>query len=259
LYSPVMKTKPSAPRIWPRVFPAPPAPRLWDAPCTSGPASAGRPPCVDQLDIVATAAQSFDDELRETDAHTVGAIRAVKTQNAIAHDIMLSRPGGPGDHASTRPCFTLIPAVGSIGETVQALFLYALALGAGVCVAVQQVLNGGLRTALGSPAWAAFVSYVGGLLTMIVVLLVLGEHLPPWKRWRIRRGGRGRAGTGRHFHPADDPAAALAWGGHPHCPGGGRPDGRRDHAGSFRRIRPRAASISISRLLGAALLIAASS
>lgn len=64
---------------------------------------------------------------------------------------------------------------------MQAFFLYLLALGAGVSVAVQQVLNGGLRTALGSPAWAGFVSYVGGLATMIVVLLVLGEQAPSWK------------------------------------------------------------------------------
>jgi transporter family-2 protein len=45
-------------------------------------------------------------------------------------------------------------------NAVQAL-LYVLALGAGVSVALQQVLNGGLRTALGSPTWAGFVSYVG--------------------------------------------------------------------------------------------------
>ena len=64
---------------------------------------------------------------------------------------------------------------------MQAFFLYALALGAGVSVAVQQVLNGALRTALGSPAWAGFVSYLVGLVTMIVVLLALGERLPSWK------------------------------------------------------------------------------
>lgn len=64
---------------------------------------------------------------------------------------------------------------------MQAIFLYVLALAAGVSVAVQQVLNGALRTALGSPAWAGFVSYVAGLLTMIVVLFVLGERLPSWK------------------------------------------------------------------------------
>ncbi len=64
---------------------------------------------------------------------------------------------------------------------MQAILLYVLALAAGVSVAVQQVLNGALRTALGSPAWAGFVSYVAGLLTMIVVLFVLGERLPSWK------------------------------------------------------------------------------
>ena len=64
---------------------------------------------------------------------------------------------------------------------MQAFLLYVIALGAGVSVAVQQVLNGALRTALASPAWAGFVSYVGGLMTMIAVLLVLGEHLPSWK------------------------------------------------------------------------------
>ena len=64
---------------------------------------------------------------------------------------------------------------------MQAFVLYMLALGAGVSVAVQGVVNGGLRTALGSPAWAAFVSYVGGLLSMLVVLLVLREHVPSWK------------------------------------------------------------------------------
>ena len=64
---------------------------------------------------------------------------------------------------------------------MQAVFLYALAIGAGVSVATQQALNGGLRSSLGSPAWAALFSYVGGLLTMIVVVIALGEHLPPWK------------------------------------------------------------------------------
>ena len=64
---------------------------------------------------------------------------------------------------------------------MQTVFLYFAALGAGISVAVQQVLNGGLRTALQSPAWAGFVSYLGGLLTMIVVLVVLREQLPSWK------------------------------------------------------------------------------
>jgi transporter family-2 protein len=64
---------------------------------------------------------------------------------------------------------------------VQTILLYFAALGAGISVAVQQVLNGGLRTALQSPAWAGFASYLGGLLTMIVVLVVVREQLPSWK------------------------------------------------------------------------------
>jgi transporter family-2 protein len=64
---------------------------------------------------------------------------------------------------------------------LQTAFLYLLALGAGISVSVQQVLNGGLRSALGSPAWAGLFSYVGGLLTMIVVVITLGEHVPSWK------------------------------------------------------------------------------
>jgi transporter family-2 protein len=74
---------------------------------------------------------------------------------------------------------------------VQTLLLYALALGAGVSVATQQVLNGSLRTALGSPAWAGLISYAGGLLTMIVAVIALGEGVPslrvmagvPWWAW----------------------------------------------------------------------------
>ena len=66
-------------------------------------------------------------------------------------------------------------------DTLQTLFLYLLALGAGVSVLVQQVMNGGMRTALGSPAWAGLVSYAGGLITMIVAVIALGERVPSWK------------------------------------------------------------------------------
>jgi transporter family-2 protein len=74
---------------------------------------------------------------------------------------------------------------------VQKLFLYALALGAGISVTTQQVLNGSLREQLGSPAWAGLVSYAGGLLTMIVAVIALAEPVPslrvmagvPWWAW----------------------------------------------------------------------------
>ena len=68
-----------------------------------------------------------------------------------------------------------------MGGLVQAFFLYLLALGAGVSVVTQQVLNGSLRTALGSPAWAGLVSYAGGLITMIVAVIALREPVPSWK------------------------------------------------------------------------------
>ena len=64
---------------------------------------------------------------------------------------------------------------------MQAWFLYLLALGAGIAVAVQQVLNGNLRSALNSPAWAGLVSYLGGLVTMAVVLVATREPVPSWK------------------------------------------------------------------------------
>lgn len=49
---------------------------------------------------------------------------------------------------------------------------YLLVIGAGVSVALQQVLNANLRTDLGSPWWAGFVSYVVGMLAMLAVALL---------------------------------------------------------------------------------------
>ncbi|MGF7176148.1 DMT family transporter [Azospirillum doebereinerae] len=52
------------------------------------------------------------------------------------------------------------------------VFSYLLVVGAGVSVALQQVLNANLRAALGSPWWAGFVSYFVGLLAMLAVALI---------------------------------------------------------------------------------------
>ena len=140
---------------------------------------------------------------------------------------------------------------------MQAFFLYALALGAGVSVAVQQVLNGALRSALGSPAWAGFVSYTVGLLTMIVVLFSLGERLPSWKAvadtpWWAWSGGI----FGGVFIllmilllPSLGAATLIAL-----VVAG--PDGHRHHAGPFRRVRTGIASGQRVAPAGAALLIA---
>lgn len=54
---------------------------------------------------------------------------------------------------------------------------YLLLVGAGISVAVQQVLNANLRAELGSPWWAGFISYVGGTLAMLALVITTGE---PW-------------------------------------------------------------------------------
>lgn len=51
------------------------------------------------------------------------------------------------------------------------LFSCLLVVGAGVSVALQQVLNANLRAQIGSPWWAAFVSYMVGMLVMLAVAL----------------------------------------------------------------------------------------
>lgn len=48
---------------------------------------------------------------------------------------------------------------------------YLLVVGAGVSVALQQVLNANLRAQLGSPWWAGFVSYLVGMVVMLAVAL----------------------------------------------------------------------------------------
>lgn len=49
---------------------------------------------------------------------------------------------------------------------------YLVVVAAGVSVALQQVLNANLRTELGSPWWAGFVSYLVGVVAMLVVALL---------------------------------------------------------------------------------------
>lgn len=62
-------------------------------------------------------------------------------------------------------------------KLVQLFGFSLLGVGAGVSFVVQQVLNANLRGCLGSASWAAFISYFGGVVTMLVVLLVIRE---PW-------------------------------------------------------------------------------
>ena len=62
------------------------------------------------------------------------------------------------------------------GAYVNVVF-YLLIVGAGVSVALQQVLNANLRMELGSAWWAGFISYLIGTLAMLTMTIVSGE---PW-------------------------------------------------------------------------------
>jgi len=60
-----------------------------------------------------------------------------------------------------------------------------LALGAGVSLLVQVVLNARLRTGLSAWSWAALVSYLGGTLAVAAILLVQRQ---PWPSELVRQG-----------------------------------------------------------------------
>lgn len=57
--------------------------------------------------------------------------------------------------------------------------IYAiLAIGTGVCLAVQSSANGKFREHLGSPAWAAFFSICGTILCALLAMVILRPQLP---------------------------------------------------------------------------------
>ena len=59
---------------------------------------------------------------------------------------------------------------------VQNLFLSFLALIAGTSFVIQQAVNSNLRLELGSAWWAGFVSYLGG--TIVMLLMVVSMRAP---------------------------------------------------------------------------------
>jgi len=67
-----------------------------------------------------------------------------------------------------------------MAPTGAALWVYLAALGAGVSFVFQQALNANLRAELGSPWWAGLISYLGGTLVMIAMLVVMREPLLSW-------------------------------------------------------------------------------
>jgi bacterial/archaeal transporter family-2 protein len=66
-----------------------------------------------------------------------------------------------------------------------------LAVGAGVSVITQQVLNANLRAAIGSAAWSGFASYLVGTICMVLLAVALRDPVPsaamaaraPWWAW----------------------------------------------------------------------------
>ncbi|HEU4579544.1 MAG TPA: DMT family transporter [Polyangiaceae bacterium] len=64
-----------------------------------------------------------------------------------------------------------------MSELIRSIWPILLALGAGACLVVQAAVSSSLRAALGSWAWPGLVSYVGGTLTMLLVLALRQE---PW-------------------------------------------------------------------------------
>src|SRR3954451_3673644 len=64
-------------------------------------------------------------------------------------------------------------------------------LSAGLSLAFQQVLNASLGSAMQSAKWAALVSYFGGTIALLLVLLAMREPIPaaglagraPWIAW----------------------------------------------------------------------------
>jgi transporter family-2 protein len=79
----------------------------------------------------------------------------------------------------------------SLPQLLQSAGLALLGIVAGFAFVVQSSVNAKLRGALGSPNWAAFASYAGGTLVMLLVILALREARPaaaavngaPWWSW----------------------------------------------------------------------------
>ena len=65
--------------------------------------------------------------------------------------------------------------------TSVASIAYLMAAGAGLSFVFQQAVNANLRAEIGSAWWAGFISYLGGTLAMLAVAVALRE---PWPSMR---------------------------------------------------------------------------
>src|ERR1700752_4658485 len=112
----------------------------------------------------------------------IAAWREMRFGGLLFHAARHWKPREPrGEGALPAPCQCRLGDntyryISSGDSPVQIILLYLAALGAGISVAVQQVLNGSLRVSLQSPAWPGFVSYLGGLLTMVIVLIAMRDQ-----------------------------------------------------------------------------------
>ncbi|HEY8565697.1 MAG TPA: DMT family transporter [Beijerinckiaceae bacterium] len=61
---------------------------------------------------------------------------------------------------------------------LSSLPLMLLAVAAGVSIVVQQAMNASLKAAIGSAAWAGFVSYFVGLVSMALFAAALRDPVP---------------------------------------------------------------------------------
>jgi bacterial/archaeal transporter family-2 protein len=73
---------------------------------------------------------------------------------------------------------------------------YLLAVCAGLSFVFQQAVNANLRTEIGSPWWAGFVSYLGGTIAMLVVAVVMRE---PWPSVQAIQRSHAMSWTGGVF------------------------------------------------------------
>jgi transporter family-2 protein len=58
------------------------------------------------------------------------------------------------------------------------LLPYLIAFVGGISFVFQATANGNLRAAIVSPWWAGFISYLGGTLVMLAIVMVLREPMP---------------------------------------------------------------------------------
>lgn len=62
-------------------------------------------------------------------------------------------------------------------SSLQNVFLTLLALLAGASFVVQQAVNSNLRVEIGSAWWAGFVSYLGGTIVMLTMVVLMREPI----------------------------------------------------------------------------------